>query len=251
MLGGQPQEARYRRDRLIPFYGPAPEGAGLVVEAPGHPDAEPVGGALMLPADHRFEIVHVLDDPDQGFRLHQVEGDMAAHLLSLGDDALGDVPDHRGLHEAGLGAVPVQALLGQGEIVRVLGQSVLLVQGEKSVLWGVWTFGGPSERCPCLLSMAYGICSLFNQVPPLRGRRRGFDWRAAGDGEVGAWRSPMCRNQMVCGAKATNHEHGRRLNLQPEVTEGLPGLSEREQPILPLLLGRWGCNSFRNFKRNH
>ena len=66
-------------------------------------------------------------------------------------------------------------------------------------------------------------------------------WRAAGDGEVGAWRSPMCRHQMVCGAKATNHEHGRRLNLQPEVTEGLPGLSEREQPILPLLLGRWGC----------
>ena len=94
-------------DRLIPFYGLAPEGAGPVVEAPRYTDAEPVGGALALPADHRFEVVDVLDDPDELLGLHQVEGDGAGDVLALGRDALGHVPCDGGLDQAGLDAVPV------------------------------------------------------------------------------------------------------------------------------------------------
>ena len=73
---------------------------------------------------------------------------MAAHLLPLGDDAPGDVPEHRGLNEAGLDAVLVQVLLSQGEIVRLPGQGVLLVQGEKPVLQGSLDgrFPGPDEE---------------------------------------------------------------------------------------------------------
>ena len=123
---------------FIPLYGSAPEGAGPVVQAPGRPDAEAVGGALALPPDHYLQVVHVLDQPGELLRLHQVEGDAAAHQLPLWDDALGDVSEYSRLHEAGLDAVPVQGLLGQGEMVRVPGQSVLLVQGEIS----------PSSKAP-------------------------------------------------------------------------------------------------------
>ena len=87
-------------------------------------------------SDDRLQIVNSLDHPDELLRLHQVEGDGPVHALPLWDDALGDVPEHRGLDEAGLDAVPVQGLLGQGEMVRVPGQGVLLVQGEEAVLEG-------------------------------------------------------------------------------------------------------------------
>ena len=66
-----------------------------------------MGSALVLPPDHRVQVVNSLDYPDELLRLHQVEGDGPVHPLPLGDDALGDVPDHRGLHEAALDAVPV------------------------------------------------------------------------------------------------------------------------------------------------
>ena len=66
-----------------------------------------MGGSAALPAHHGLQVVNALDHPDQGLEFHQVEGDMAAHLLPLGDDAPGDVLDHRGLHEAGLDAVLV------------------------------------------------------------------------------------------------------------------------------------------------
>ena len=107
-----------------------------VVEAPGHPDAEALGGAAALPAHDRLQAVNSLDHPYELLRLHQVEGDGPVHALPLWDDAMGDVPEHRGLDEAGLDAVLVQGLLGQGEMVRVPCQGVLLVQGEKTVLQG-------------------------------------------------------------------------------------------------------------------
>ena len=81
-----------------------------------------MGAALALPVHHRFEVVHVLDDPDQGLRLHQVERDGAGDVLPLGHYALGDVPYHRGLNQAGLGPVSVQVLLGQAEVGGVFGQ---------------------------------------------------------------------------------------------------------------------------------
>ena len=62
---------------------------------------------MALPTDHRLQVVNSLDYPDELLRLHQVEGDGSVHALLLWDDALGDVPDHRGLHEAGLDAVLV------------------------------------------------------------------------------------------------------------------------------------------------
>ena len=71
-------------DRLLPLYGLAAEGAGPVVEAPGDPDAQALGGAAALPAHDRLQVVNSLDHPYDLLRLHQVEGDVAAHLLSLG-----------------------------------------------------------------------------------------------------------------------------------------------------------------------
>ena len=68
---------------------PAAEGAGPVIEAPGHPDAEAVGRAAALPAHDRLQIVNSLDHPDELLRLHQVEGDGSVHALPLGDDAPG------------------------------------------------------------------------------------------------------------------------------------------------------------------
>ena len=132
-------------DRLLPLYGPAAEGAGPVVQAPGDPDAEAVGCAAVLPLDHRLQVVNSLDHPYELLRLHQVEGDGSVHALPLWDDALGDVPDHRGLDEAGQDAVSVHVLLGQGEIVRVPGQGVLLVQGEEAVFEGPLDGRFPSQ----------------------------------------------------------------------------------------------------------
>ena len=126
-LGREAQHPGVGVDCLLPLYGSAAEGAGRVLETPGDPDAEAAGRAATLPPDHGLQVVNSLDYPDELFRLHQVEGDVAARQLPLGDDALGGVPDHRGLHQTGLGAVLVQVLLSQGEIVRVLGQGVLLV----------------------------------------------------------------------------------------------------------------------------
>ena len=136
VLGREPEHPGVGVDRLLPLYGPAAEGAGPVVQAPGHPDAEALGGAAPLPAHDRLQIVNSLDHPDELLRLHQVEGDGPVHALPLWDDALGDVPEHRGLDQSGLDAVLVQGLLGQREMVRVPGQGVLLVQGEKTVLEG-------------------------------------------------------------------------------------------------------------------
>ena len=118
--------------------GAAPELAKAVIGPSCHPDAEAVGRAAALPAHDRLQIVNSLDHPDELLRLHQVEGDGSVHALPLGDDALGDVPEHHGLHEVGLDAVLVKVLLGQGQIVRVPGQGVLLVQGERS----------PSSKAP-------------------------------------------------------------------------------------------------------
>ena len=87
-----------------------------------------MGGAAALPPCDCLQVVHVLDDPDEGFRLHEVEGDSALDVLSLGHDALGDVPDHAGLDQGGLGAVPVQLLLGEVEVTDVLGQGCFLVE---------------------------------------------------------------------------------------------------------------------------
>ena len=71
---------------------------------------------MALPPDHHLQVVNFLDYPDELLRLHQVEWDGAARQLPLGDNPLGDIPDNRGLDQAGLGSVPVQALLGRVEV---------------------------------------------------------------------------------------------------------------------------------------
>ena len=101
-----------------------------------------MGGAAAFPAHHRLQVVNSLGHPDELLRLHQVEGDGSVHELPLWDDALGDVPEHRGLHEAGLDAVLVQVVLVQREVTGVPGQGVLLVQGEKAVLQGAFNCYG-------------------------------------------------------------------------------------------------------------
>ena len=109
--GREAQHSGVGVDRFLSLDRPAAELAGAVIDAPGHPDAYSVGGALAFPVHHRLQVVHVPDDPDELLRLHEVEGDGAGDVLALGDDALGDVPDDRGLYETGLDAVPVQVLL--------------------------------------------------------------------------------------------------------------------------------------------
>ena len=83
-----------------------------VVDAPCDPDAESVGAAPSFPSGDDLQVVHALHDPDQFLGFHQVERDSALDVLLLGDYALGDVPDDRGLDQGGLDSVPVQLLSG-------------------------------------------------------------------------------------------------------------------------------------------
>ena len=64
VLGGEAQESRIGMDGFLPLDGAAPEGAGAVVHAPGHPDADAVGYASALRAHHGLQIIHALDDRD-------------------------------------------------------------------------------------------------------------------------------------------------------------------------------------------
>ena len=48
VLGREAQRPGAGVDRLLPLYGPAAEGAGPVVEDPGDPDAQTVGGAAAM-----------------------------------------------------------------------------------------------------------------------------------------------------------------------------------------------------------
>ena len=127
VLGGEAQESGIGMDGFLPLDGAAPEGAGPVVDSAGDPDAQAMGAALAFPPHDGLQVVHLLEDPDQGFRLHQVEGNGAGDVLPLGDDPLGDdplgdIPDDGSLDQAGLGPVPVQVLLGQAEVAGVLRQ---------------------------------------------------------------------------------------------------------------------------------
>ena len=125
-----------------------------MVEAALRLDTDAVGRAASLLAHHGLYVVNALDHPDELLGLHQVEGHGAAHPLALGDDAPGYVPDHRRLYEAGLDAVPVQVVLLQTEVGGVLGQRVLLVQGQQAVLQGS-LHGG--DRCTCRVRYATGL----------------------------------------------------------------------------------------------
>ena len=92
-----------------------------------------MGVASSLPASNDLRVVDPFRDPEQSLRLHQVERGSAGDVQSLGDDALGDVPDDVGLDHCSKDAVPVQLLNGEVEVVHVSGEGVLLVQGEESI----------------------------------------------------------------------------------------------------------------------
>ena len=94
-------------DCLLPFDAPAPGCAGPVVDALGEPDAQPVAGAAAFPASYDFQVVDVLHDPDEFLGLHQVERHPAIDVLSVGDDALGDIPDNGSLDDLGEDSVLV------------------------------------------------------------------------------------------------------------------------------------------------
>ena len=186
VLGGEAHHPGAGVYRLLPLYVPAAEGAGPVVQAPGDPDDEALGRAAALPADHRLQVVNSLDRPDELLRLHQVEGDGSVHALPLWDDALRDVPERRGLDEAGMDAVPVQVLLGQGEMVRVPGQVVLLSLDE-GLLASPW----PRSVClmlrdrswrwppPSRTEMAASLASITTRSAPAWSSSASAPWPAA------------------------------------------------------------------------
>ena len=76
-----------------------------------------MGSAAAFPAHHGLQVIDVLDDPDEGFGLHEVEWDVAGDGLALGNDPLGDIPDDHGLDHAGVGAVQVDVPGGKAEVV--------------------------------------------------------------------------------------------------------------------------------------
>ncbi len=136
MLGGEAQEAGIGLRGLLSLDSAAAELAGAVIESLRHTDADSLGQSPALPSGDGFQVVHALDDPDKPLGLHQVEGDSALDVLALGDDAHGDVPYNRGLHDGRVCAVLVDALGGQPEVVQVPVERILLVEGEQSILQG-------------------------------------------------------------------------------------------------------------------
>ena len=56
---------------------------------------------MPYPVHDGLDVVNILHDPHQGLWLHQVERDSTGDVLSLGDDSFCDVPDDRGLRQAG------------------------------------------------------------------------------------------------------------------------------------------------------
>ena len=108
-----------------------------------------------------------------GDKVTSGKGSLYVPKRDLVDAPLGDVPDHRGLDEAGLHAVLVQVLLDQGEMVRVPGQGVLLVQGEEAVLEGPLDgrFPGTDEDPVCLLVPQACLPDGEGQVPEVARRR--------------------------------------------------------------------------------
>ena len=64
----------------------------------------------------------------------RLNGTLPLSCWRLGDHALGDLPQHRGLDEAGVDAVGVGLGLAQVEVVDVPGEGVLLVQREQPIL---------------------------------------------------------------------------------------------------------------------
>ena len=67
-----------------------------------------MGTAAVLPAGYDLQVVDAVHDPDQGLRLHEVEGDPPLDVLPLGDDSGGHVPYDSGLDQCGLDSVPVE-----------------------------------------------------------------------------------------------------------------------------------------------
>ena len=168
-LAVKPREAGVLLGGLLPLDAPAAEDAGAVVDAPCHPDAEPVGTPAALPAGHDLQVVDPVHDPDKLLGLHEVEGDPAGDVLPLGDDAGGHVPYDRGLDQRGLDAVPVELLRCQAEVFHVPGQGVLLIHGEESVLQGAFYSGlpGPHQKVGLLAvveaGLAEGGCEFFRR----------------------------------------------------------------------------------------
>ena len=109
-------------DGFLPLDGPAPEGAGPVVDSAGDPDAQSMGGAAAFPPHDGLQVVDVLEDPYKLLGLHQVERDGAGNGLALGHYALGDIPDDCGLDQAPMCFLFVQVGLldREAELLEVL-----------------------------------------------------------------------------------------------------------------------------------
>ena len=91
VLGREAQHAGVGVYCFVPLYGPAVEGDGPIVEAPGDADADPVGGALALPSRERIQVGYAVDDPDELLGLQEVEWAGAVDVL-----AVGNLADDRG-----------------------------------------------------------------------------------------------------------------------------------------------------------
>ena len=73
VLGGKTEQTRVLVHGFLPFDCTASEGTGAVVNAPGDPDAQSLGGAAPFPAHDGLDVVDTLRGSDQGLQLDQVK----------------------------------------------------------------------------------------------------------------------------------------------------------------------------------
>ena len=135
VLGGDAEQAGIGVDRDFAGMAAAAELAGAEVDAAGDADADAHRAAAELALGLGLVVPGILEDPNDVFRFHQVEGQAAASdVHPFGQRALHHVAQDAGLDEPGVAAVVVELRLGEVEVLPEFAERVLFLLREQSVL---------------------------------------------------------------------------------------------------------------------
>ena len=143
VLAGDAQQPGIGVYGFLPLHRAAAKGAGAVVHAFGHADAEAVGAAAPLAPGFDFVVVNAVQNPDELLGFHQVERDAGNIAQPVGNQALGRLADDGRLDHVVVGPVAVNVRLLQVEMAQVVDEGVLLVKGEDAILDGAFNRGFP------------------------------------------------------------------------------------------------------------